>query len=163
RMRVDLALRDARSDRYVAGVLSDGPSYGAGETARDRDRLRDAVLEGLGWRLARVWSTEWIVDAQRELARVRARLEALRSAPPAPAAAGANATLAPDDAAIDGSPPPPEDGAAVREDGAPDGEEPDDEGDPEYDAPEPWKPYVPPVEPPRTPADLTDAASAAAL
>jgi hypothetical protein len=155
RMRVDLAWRDAPSDRYVAGLLTDGPGYGAGETARDRDRLRDAVLEGLGWRIARVWSTEWIVDPERELARVRARLESLRATPPVAAGAGANAKLAEAGAA---EPPPREE--------RPSREEPARAAPRDVDAsgaPAPWTPYVAPVEPPRTPADLGDAASAAAL
>ena len=162
RLRVDLACRDAQSDRYVAGILSDGPGYGAGETARDRDRLRDAVLEGLGWRLARVWSTEWIVDPQRELARLRARLDALRAAPLAAAGAGANAQLATDAtdaAASDAADPGDDEDAPVEaapEDAAP--AAPDS-----LVSPEPWTPYVAPVEPPRAPADLANAASAASL
>jgi hypothetical protein len=162
RLRVDLAWRDPQSDRYVAGILSDGPGYGAGETARDRDRLRDAVLEGLGWRLARVWSTEWIVDPKRELARLRARLDALRTAPPAAARAGANAKLLTDEtdtAAPDDADPGDDEDAPVE--AGDEAEAPAASDSP--DSLEPWTPYVAPVEPPRVPADLADAASAAAL
>jgi very-short-patch-repair endonuclease len=35
-------------------------------TARDRDRLRQLILEGLGWTLHRVWSTDWWNDPDRE-------------------------------------------------------------------------------------------------
>jgi hypothetical protein len=33
-------------------------------TVRDRDRLRQEILEGLGWRLYRIWSTDWSADTE---------------------------------------------------------------------------------------------------
>ena len=44
---------------YVLGVECDGASYHSAKSARDRDRLRQEVLEELGWRLHRIWSTDW--------------------------------------------------------------------------------------------------------
>lgn len=44
--------------------------YHAGLTVRDRDRIRQDVLEGLGWRIYRVWSTDWFNDNQRETERL---------------------------------------------------------------------------------------------
>jgi very-short-patch-repair endonuclease len=44
---------------YLAGVECDGASYHSGATARDRDRLRQHKLEELGWKLQRIWSTDW--------------------------------------------------------------------------------------------------------
>jgi hypothetical protein len=35
-------------------------------SARDRGRLRQQVLEGLGWRLHRIWSTDWFRNPMRE-------------------------------------------------------------------------------------------------
>jgi REase_MTES_1575/Protein of unknown function (DUF3320) len=46
--------------RYVLGIESDGPSYQSARSARDRDRLRQAVLEDPGWFLHRVWSVDWL-------------------------------------------------------------------------------------------------------
>ncbi|MCC6230699.1 MAG: DUF3320 domain-containing protein [Phycisphaerales bacterium] len=64
--RVDLAVRDPDAPgRYVLGIECDGAAYHSGKTARDRDRLRQAVLEGLGWRIVRVWSTDWFVNSER--------------------------------------------------------------------------------------------------
>jgi very-short-patch-repair endonuclease len=51
--------------RYAIGIECDGASYHSAQTARDRDRLRAAVLKGLGWRLTRVWSTDWRIDRRR--------------------------------------------------------------------------------------------------
>lgn len=58
--RVDIGVVDRGAPgAYVLGVECDGASYHSMACARDRDRLRQAVLEGLGWKLVRVWSTDW--------------------------------------------------------------------------------------------------------
>ena len=58
--RIDLALVDpARPGRYLLGVECDGATYHSSPTARDRDRLRQEVLESLGWVICRIWSTDW--------------------------------------------------------------------------------------------------------
>lgn len=76
--RIDMAVVDPRAPgRYLLGVECDGASYHSGATARDRDRLRQHILEQLGWRLHRIWSTDWWFDATRELEKLHARLEAL--------------------------------------------------------------------------------------
>lgn len=45
--------------RYVLGIECDGASYHSSRWARDRDRLRQKVLEDQGWKLHRIWSTDW--------------------------------------------------------------------------------------------------------
>ncbi len=58
--RIDLAVLDPEeSGRYLIGIECDGESYHSSPVARDRDRLRQQVLEGLGWHIYRVWSTDW--------------------------------------------------------------------------------------------------------
>ena len=58
--RIDLAVVDPTDDgRYLVGIECDGESYNSSPVARDRDRLRQQVLEGLGWHIYRVWSTDW--------------------------------------------------------------------------------------------------------
>lgn len=58
--RIDLALVAPESPgRYLLGIECDGATYHRAATARDRDRLRQLVLEGLGWRFHRIWSTDW--------------------------------------------------------------------------------------------------------
>lgn len=58
--RVDLAIVDSDNfGRYVLGIECDGPSYSSSKVARDRDRLRDQVLNGLGWNIYHLWSTDW--------------------------------------------------------------------------------------------------------
>lgn len=76
--RIDLGIVDPRTPgRYLLGIECDGRSYHSGATARDRDRLRQHVLEGLGWRIHRIWSTEWWLDPEGELAKLADRLQSL--------------------------------------------------------------------------------------
>jgi len=77
--RIDLAVRDAeRPGRYMLGIECDGPMYRGASTARDRERTRHAVLEGLGWRLVRVWSTAWRLDAEGCVAGIEREIERAR-------------------------------------------------------------------------------------
>ena len=65
--RVDMGVvHPNEPGRYLLGVECDGATYHSLPTARDRDRLRQIVLEGLGWTLHRIWSTDWWNDPERE-------------------------------------------------------------------------------------------------
>jgi very-short-patch-repair endonuclease len=73
--RIDLAVRDPeRGGSYLLGIECDGRTYHSSATARDRDRLRQSVLEGLGWRIHRIWSTDWVRNCEGEVQRVRKSL-----------------------------------------------------------------------------------------
>lgn len=75
--RIDLGVIDPRAPgRYLMAVECDGASYHSAATARDRDKLRQMVLERLGWKVHRIWSTEWWNNREREQARLRQALEA---------------------------------------------------------------------------------------
>ena len=74
--RIDLAVvHPDYPGAYLLGVECDGASYHSSRNARDRDKLRQAVLEGLGWTMARVWSTEWWRDPHKEITRIVERIE----------------------------------------------------------------------------------------
>lgn len=74
--RIDLGVVDPRAPgRYLVGIECDGWSYHSGATARDRDRLRQHVLESLGWRIHRIWSTDWWLNPEAEVDKVLARLQ----------------------------------------------------------------------------------------
>ena len=77
--RIDLGIRDDNSDRYLLGVECDGRTYHSSKTARDRDRLRQQVLEQLGWHIHRIWSTDWIKDPKRETEAVLAAVHHARA------------------------------------------------------------------------------------
>ncbi|MDP3000008.1 MAG: AAA domain-containing protein [Bryobacterales bacterium] len=77
---IDLALRHPRRDgAYLLGIECDGASYHAGRSARDRDRLRQMILENLGWKIHRIWSTDWYKFRQREVERLLSRIVELLS------------------------------------------------------------------------------------
>jgi very-short-patch-repair endonuclease len=59
---------------YLCGVEADGAQFHRSSTARDRDKLRQAALERLGWRILRIWSTEWWLDSDAALEKVHQRL-----------------------------------------------------------------------------------------
>jgi len=58
--RIDLAIpHPSNSGNYLLGIECDGAKYHGSAVARERDRLRQQVLEAQGWRILRVWSTDW--------------------------------------------------------------------------------------------------------
>ena len=68
--RIDMvALHPKKPGRFVLAIECDGATYHAAPTARDRDRLRQQHLEGLGWRFHRIWSTDWFTHREQEIAR----------------------------------------------------------------------------------------------
>jgi very-short-patch-repair endonuclease len=74
--RIDLGILDPKQrGRFVLGIECDGAAYHSGRSARDRDRLRQQVLEGLGWKLYRIWSTDWFRAPLREADRLLAAIE----------------------------------------------------------------------------------------
>lgn len=79
--RIDLAVVNPdHAGSYLAGIECDGATYHSSATARDRDKIRQAVLEGLGWRILRVWSTDWFKNPGDVLARLQAYLDELLKA-----------------------------------------------------------------------------------
>lgn len=76
--RIDLGVvHPELAGRYLAGIECDGATYHRSATARDRDKLREQVLRGLGWEIERIWSTDWWVDPGGTLGRVHTRLNDL--------------------------------------------------------------------------------------
>jgi hypothetical protein len=70
-----------KKGRPVLAIECDGASYHSSATARDRDRLRQAHLQRLGWRFHRIWSTDWFYNREDEIRRVvDAYSEAVRKA-----------------------------------------------------------------------------------
>ena len=63
---------------FLAGIECDGAMYHSAKSAKDRDALRQGVLEDLGWTIYRVWSTDWFNDSRGETQKLVAFLEQLR-------------------------------------------------------------------------------------
>ncbi|GAA1634883.1 hypothetical protein GCM10009828_073460 [Actinoplanes couchii] len=83
--RIDLAVRASsrRNAPFALGIECDGTTYDSAPAARDRDRLREQVLQSLGWRLHRIWGTAWYLDREHEEQRLHAAIEAALAAYPA--------------------------------------------------------------------------------
>ncbi|WP_260604958.1 DUF559 domain-containing protein, partial [Vibrio cholerae] len=65
---IDIAVRDpGMPGRYLMGIECDGATYHSSKSTRDRDRVRQGVLEGLGWNIRRIWSTDWFKHPEAEL------------------------------------------------------------------------------------------------
>src|SRR5205814_6391120 len=78
--RIDLAVLDpAKPGSYLLGIECDGAAYHSARSARDRDKLRQRVLEDRGWRLHRIWSPDWWQDRDGEVRRLVEAIEAARS------------------------------------------------------------------------------------
>lgn len=69
--RIDFAARHPdKPGRHVLAIEADGAAYHSGHVARERDRLRQQLLERRGWTFHRIWSTDWFNDPDREIERV---------------------------------------------------------------------------------------------
>lgn len=77
--RIDIGVRHPdHPHRFLAGIECDGARYHSSKSARDRDRLREEILRGLGWEIIRVWSTDWFQEPARETEKVVKKLQELR-------------------------------------------------------------------------------------
>lgn len=80
RFFIDVAVIDpGNSGRYLMGIECDGATYHSAKSARDRDRLRQMILERLGWRIHRIWSTDWFKNPHAELQPIIRELNALKT------------------------------------------------------------------------------------
>ncbi|PVC84821.1 DUF3320 domain-containing protein [Streptomyces sp. CS090A] len=86
--RIDLGLRHPQHPgAYALGIECDGAMYHSSKAARDRDRLREQVLNGLGWRLYRIWGTDWYRGRAAAELRLREAVEQAIAQGPLTAAA----------------------------------------------------------------------------
>ncbi|MDO4628825.1 MAG: DUF3320 domain-containing protein [Planctomycetia bacterium] len=80
--RLDIGVVDpADKNRYLLGILLDGPCYGETKNTRDRELAQIQVLEGLGWAIHRVWTLDWLEKSETEIERILAKLEELKNSP----------------------------------------------------------------------------------
>lgn len=77
---IDVAVVDpGNPGRYLMGIECDGAAYHSAKSARDRDRLRQTILERLGWRIRRIWSTDWFKNPHGELSPIIRELNELKT------------------------------------------------------------------------------------
>ncbi|WP_440581021.1 DUF3320 domain-containing protein [Streptomyces sp. PT19] len=81
--RIDMAVRHPGAPgSYALGIECDGAMYHSSRAARDRDRLREEILRGLGWNLHRIWGTDWYRNRKDAQRRLREAVEAACAADP---------------------------------------------------------------------------------
>lgn len=68
--KIDLALKHPNSSDYLLAIECDGATYHSSKNARDRDRLRQEILEKMGWKFYRIWSTDWFRNKRIEKERL---------------------------------------------------------------------------------------------
>lgn len=82
--RIDIGVKHPlHKSGYLAAIECDGASYHSGVSVRDRDRIRQEILESLGWRgrIWRIWSTDWFRNPMSETDRLLQFLENLKNQP----------------------------------------------------------------------------------
>ena len=76
---VDIGVFDPREPgHYLLGIECDGATYHSAQSARDRDKIRQEILEGLGWNIYRIWSTDWFANSPNERERLHTALHAVQ-------------------------------------------------------------------------------------
>jgi superfamily I DNA and/or RNA helicase len=69
--RIDMGIHNPNDySTYCLGIECDGATYHSARTARERDRLRQTILEDMGWKIYRIWSTDWIRNTEKEKLRL---------------------------------------------------------------------------------------------
>jgi len=68
--KIDFAVRDPKTNKYILAIEADGATYHSSEYARERDYMRQRILENRGWKFVRIWSTDWWANPEQEVQRV---------------------------------------------------------------------------------------------
>jgi very-short-patch-repair endonuclease len=76
--RIDIVVKD--TGQNLLAIECDGKAYHSSLVARTRDRARESVLRQRGWRIHRVWSTNWWNFVEQEKQTIRDQIAAARVA-----------------------------------------------------------------------------------
>ena len=78
---IDLAIKNPKKPgAFLLGIECDGATYHSSKSARDRDRLREEILRSRGWKLHRIWSTDWFKNRTREIDKMFRLIESMVAA-----------------------------------------------------------------------------------
>lgn len=73
--KLDIGIVDPKNkDQYVLGILVDGENYIQTQTTNDRELLIPSVLEGLGWKIHRIWTLDWIKNKDKIVAEIKQKI-----------------------------------------------------------------------------------------
>ena len=73
--RIDMAIYDNKSEKYILGIECDGAAYHSSKSARERDIHRQRYLECRGWNIIRVWSKHWWSNPINEIRRIENKVK----------------------------------------------------------------------------------------
>jgi hypothetical protein len=80
--RIGIAAGAATSrEQLLLAIEIDGAAY-HNSGVRERDRLRPAQLQRMGWRYERIWGTEWLRDSNSQIAKLSESLRLASEADP---------------------------------------------------------------------------------
>lgn len=68
--KIDLAVYDENTSKYILGIECDGAAYHSSKSARERDIYRQRYLESRGWNIIRIWSKDWWNDPKKEVEKI---------------------------------------------------------------------------------------------
>lgn len=71
---IDIGIMVEGSYNYILGIECDGAAYHSSKSARDRDRIRQEILESMGWEIYRIWSTDWFKHRKNEEEKLKKKL-----------------------------------------------------------------------------------------
>lgn len=76
--KIDLGVKHPKYPYgYLMGIECDGATYHSSKSARERDIIRQQVLENLGWKIYRIWSTDWFSNPVQEFEKLKTYIETL--------------------------------------------------------------------------------------
>lgn len=76
--KIDLAIKHPKKiGVYILGIECDGAQYHSSRFARDRDKVRQLILENLGWNIHRIWSDDWLNNREYEIKKIKERIDYL--------------------------------------------------------------------------------------
>ncbi len=75
---IDLAIHHPNvQSNFILGIECDGAVFHSTQYARDRDKIRQNLLESRGWKIIRIWSLDWSKNWEKEILRIENALQAL--------------------------------------------------------------------------------------
>lgn len=74
--KVDIAIKNPKKlGEYILGIECDGAQYHSSRYARDRDKVRQLILEDLGWNIHRIWSEDWLKNREYEIEKIKNKVQ----------------------------------------------------------------------------------------
>lgn len=77
--RIDLVIKSKDGKENLLGIECDGRLYHSSKYARERDYHRQKYLESRGWKIYRIWSTNWWKNPNLEIKKIDKYIEKINS------------------------------------------------------------------------------------